>query len=451
MTGAPRDSTAGALLVAAAALSSSLVTAISTPPFHAFDEQSHFDYAQRLAEALALPSRTVRCPVGSGSAEAVGLYEVLLMRTGSGPMPPLDSYRAPTGPGSRQTSGCSSATQYCPLYYVSAAATYRVAYAGTVFQRLFAARMASVLWGVLGALAAFLLGRWWFRSAADGILIGLLVALHPMVVFLSGVVNNDSAMLALSTSCLAAIASLLRAGDKRRSLVALGVAVALGSLTKYTFLVAAPFFFVLCVAVLGIGQLRSWGLAAAAFLPGAALAAAWGAYSHPATELVRAVLPQLGPLDYLRSYAFDWQRAREIWHYEFWMKWGLLDVRLPLRYYRLIGAVLAIAGAGLAIGWPRLDREERGLAVLTILGTAYVMAALYALEFHLVRRTGYSLLQGRYLLPLYPAHACAIVIGIRALGRRLALPIDCAWSAVALLACVQAASVASLLLRFYYA
>ena len=78
-----------------------------------------------------------------------------------------------------------------------------------------------------------------------------------------------------------------------------------------------------------------------------------------------------------------------------------------------------------------------------------MLVEMHLLELLVVRSTGSPLVQGRYLLPLFPLQALAIVIGLRALSLRLGSWMDGAWLLAASLLVVDAASIARALVRYY--
>src|SRR5439155_5023244 len=129
---------------------------------------------------------------------------------------------------------------YPPPYYATAAVAYRLEHAAPYLQRLFAARLASVGWGVLGACFAFLLGVAWSGRVHDGALLGIIVAAQPMVAHLSAVVNNDAAMIASATGAFAAVALLGREGGSRRAFYLLVASTMAGAFSKPLFVFILP-------------------------------------------------------------------------------------------------------------------------------------------------------------------------------------------------------------------
>jgi 4-amino-4-deoxy-L-arabinose transferase-like glycosyltransferase len=321
-----------------------------------------------------------------------------------------------------------------------------------VVERLHAARVGSVLWGAAGAIFTYFAGLWFFGRRSDGALLGLAFALQPMIVFVTGVVNNDAAALAAAAGCWAALAALVREKESRRALIALCTLALLGVLTKPTFTLCFPIFASGCVLVLGARRLASWVRSIFVFLPALAAEMAWRIHAWAPTESgLSGGGTAISPGQYLRS-ALDLARLREVWIDEYWMTWAWLDLRLPLQQYRAITAFLLLAAVGLCLAWRTLDRQLRAVVAFTAGSTLVLVAMLMGLEYAVVRRTPQeSFLQGRYLLTLFPPQAAVAVIGLRGLSDRIAMRIDAAWTLPLLLVALDVGALATLLLRFYHA
>jgi 4-amino-4-deoxy-L-arabinose transferase-like glycosyltransferase len=422
------------------------------PPFHSPDEPAHFDYVQRLAEARSLPVKRARCDGFSAELRAVeeAVHGVAFRPDRA--MPPLQDIRLPdpAAPESRATPGCSPSTPYPPLYYGSVAGAYLAAGRGTLLERLYACRIASVAWGVVGVIAAFSLGARLWRGAAGGVLLSAAYALQPMVALLSATVNNDAAIFACAAAAFAAIAYLRGAARPLVPLLALALFTTAGVLSKPTFALAFPTLFAFAVLALGPRRRAAWAVAIAAFLPAGVAHAAWSAYSAPiAADLLRGEGMSMSLSTYLREWVLRPGRVEWL-STTYWMTWGWLDTPLAAPYYRALELLLLLAIAGIVLGWRSIVREERWITVVGVAGTAVFAAALYGIELWMMRRTPFhGFLQGRYLLPLYPLHAIVIIVGLRALAARFRVRLDPAWMLPALLALLDAASIATALGRYH--
>jgi 4-amino-4-deoxy-L-arabinose transferase-like glycosyltransferase len=105
-------------------------------------------------------------------------------------------------------------------------------------------RLLALAFSVVGVLFTYLLGRQ-LRPGSDGRLLGLLaaglVAFNPMVLFMSGVGQNNTTMLAAGAVILYALCVGIRGGFRLRNWIVIGVLLAIGLLLQLSSLVmAAP-------------------------------------------------------------------------------------------------------------------------------------------------------------------------------------------------------------------
>jgi hypothetical protein len=189
----------------------------------------------------------------------------------------------------------------------------------------------------------------------------------------------------------------------------------------------------------------AWLRIGALFVPGLMLAGAWQVTHSP--HFVGPVHDlELGT--FLSRFVWDRLRAETLWVRYYWMTWGWVDTALRDPYYRAIEGMLLVAAAGLVAGWPLLSRERRALAILGLGATAYGMIMLYAVEFKILRMTSMPFVQGRYLLPVFPLTAGALLVGLEGLSRRVGR-LDLRWALPLLLLALDVASFARALTRYY--
>jgi hypothetical protein len=429
---------AAALAVIALASARGAFLAVLVPPLQAPDEDAHVDAVQYLAETGRLAPGGW-CDTFSAEVEALRASTFQILSEPERRMPSPQRLRPPAPTkDARATAGCGPASTYPPIYYATAALGYRAVYAASLMDRLLAMRLVSVLWGCAGALAAFLFGTFAFGRTRDGLLLGALWASQPQIGLMTGTVNNDAALFAISAGCFATIAALAAGARTRRALPLLALLAVAGALTKPTFTGVIPVLLVAIALALGGRRVRSWELAAAIVVP--ALLATW--WWH------RGVMPPYNPQPvwrYLATFVFDRVRAENLWVRLYWMTWGWVDTALTLEWYRLLEIVTAAAVLGVLVGWRALPRGERAIAALAAFATLTQLAFLYLIEY----RVGSPILQGRYLLPMYVPQAAGCVVGLRALGRRLGARVDAGWSLALLLVVVQVASVVRALGRYH--
>ena len=182
---------------------------VITPPFQAPDEPSHFAYVQQLAEtahpaddqgAELLPGGGNRAagPASVGSPLAPGSPPHRHAgRTATPAARPVQPLRR-TGEG-----GAGVASSQPPLYYALQAIPYGLGSGGTLLDRLELMRLLSALMAGLTALFVYL----FLREALPGVawawtVGGSGVALAPLLGFMSGVVNPDAMLIAVSAADL---------------------------------------------------------------------------------------------------------------------------------------------------------------------------------------------------------------------------------------------------------
>jgi len=404
-------------------LSLALAYWLATPVYEGPDEPMHYAYVRHLVETGRLPPLTgyegghpahqetsqpplyyVVAALFTYWAPDRGDYATLLERN------PHFAYPAPpTVPDNKNTWLHTPAEDF--------------PWRGTVLAvRL--TRLVSLLFGALGVVATWGLGRelWpssdWLPLLAAGV-----TAFIPQFLFMSGVVTNDTAVMALSTCVLWAVVFLARrirrqrasklSVNVRRALL-LGLLLGLAALTKLSVLGLMLLGGLFLVAI-ARQERQSWratlgwlGLAfgVAALVGGWWYARNWLLYGNPFTLRViltgpwvwetprplRAALGQLGGVE--RS---------------FWGVFGTGNVGLPDLIYDMLraGWWLALAGWGLLL----LRRSPKGTA-------AWAWALLWAwclLILALQVRWMQLMIApwGRLLFPALTAMTCLLVEGWR--------------------------------------
>ena len=446
-------------LVVVLALVRGVFLAVFIPPFQSPDEPAHFDYVQRLAEIgrLAEPGTgggrvegtTSGCDALSSESEALRDLMRPSFFHGEHPVPPADRFHPPPDtPLARRTPLCSSAAIYGPFFYALGAGAYRAVHGAPLLSRLLAARLSAVLWGALGALAAFLAGLWLFGDARSGLCLGLAYALQPMQALMFSTVNNDAALFAATATAFAAAGRRYRSPTSRGALALFSVAALAAALAKPTFLLCTPALLVAFAAASGPRRAASWIAAALALLPGVVAGVAWQVW-HPVLASGAPSSAERGWLGRVAQLVPSPGPAEALWGRYYWMDWGWHDLRLPIAYYRLLQVVLFLALAGCVHAWRQRVDSERGLLAAVLLGTLAMLLALYGFDSLYRSETGRSFLQGRYLLPLFVPHAAAVMVGLRGLARRLGSPCDSAFALPLALALMLGASAVHALARYY--
>ncbi len=216
-------------------------------PFESPDEPAHFAYVQHLAETGSLPSSNAEefTPAEGMALEDLHLEQVSLnpqIGTISTPAEQRKLERdLARGYPRTGNSNAGVATAEPPLYYALQTIPYSLASSGTVLDRLALMRLLSALMGGLTALFVFL----FLREALPGepwawTVGGVGVAVMPLLGFMSGVVNPDALLFAISAALFYCLARGFRRGLTPRLAIALGAVIAIGFMTKLNFIGLLP-------------------------------------------------------------------------------------------------------------------------------------------------------------------------------------------------------------------
>jgi Predicted membrane protein (DUF2142) len=454
-TGKLRGLPAAAWVCAAIALLNAAAWSVLTPPFQLIDEPSHFAYVQQLAEAHSLP----HLPNGPGETfsfspeEETALSDLHQSEVQFLPSEPTIGSRAQQDKLehdlarrlSRRGPGYAGvATSEPPLYYALEAIPYELASSGSLLDRLELMRLCSSLFAALTALFAFMFVRETLPRASWAWTIGgLTVALAPLLAFVSGGVNPEGMLYAVSAALLYALARAFRRGLTPRLAAAVCALIVLGLLTKLNFLGLVP------GALLGLALLvrrasprsrrivlRAAGAALA--LVAVALVAAFALGSLSGNASVSIVSGSLsrdtGAANLLGELSYTWQlflprlpgmtdyfpgvsAPLRLWFDGLVGRYGWSDTVFPSWVY---GAALFPAGL-VALLVLRALVDDR-LALRRRAGELAVYATMALGLLTIVGFASYghdgTFWEPRYLLPLLPLFGAAIALAARGAGRR---------------------------------
>jgi 4-amino-4-deoxy-L-arabinose transferase-like glycosyltransferase len=420
--------------------------AMTQPYFWAPDEDYHFLYVEYLTTQHALPSPDK--PLYPDEYPKV-IQAMKYDQYSSGPRAdfsgdPKASVRRLDHLSDRDRDphvvGRGVTVVHAPLYYLAGAAVNGALGDASPFTRIAAVRWISSAFGVLFVFFAWLLAAQVFRREYLQLTVALLVAVQPMVGFISGIVSNDIAVSAGFTAALALLLFLVRTPPRAAQGLWVGGAIALALLVKSTALALLP---LAALAYLGQGftwrdrrreALRSAGIALGVVV----LLAGWwyvrslivyGTATGQNTQVVPSGAGE--PLSHVFSIISEWTRLtyRTYWWHFYWWEAPRNSVWFFLPY-----AVGAVGALGLLIAVWKYRRalfavREPILRQVILMVLAIFVLYLPPLAADVLRRlhgTGFILVAGRFLLPAYPAAAALLVVGLRELFRRRLLPWACA-------------------------
>jgi hypothetical protein len=439
-----------ALTVGAVALLNAATWSFITPAFQVPDEVAHVAYVQSIGETGAPPRdpRSIVVSPEQTAAMADAGYGSLTAPTLHAAAWSAHQQRrlaadARRGLSRRATSYVGEGEPEPPLYYALEAIPYRAAHAATLLDRMMLMRLCSALLAGVTALLSFLFvreclpARRWAWAVG-----GLGVAFAPMLGFVSGGVNPDALLFALSAASFLCLARAWRRGVTLRLALAVGALIGAGMLTKVNFYGLVP------------GTLLGFALAARR---------SGGAWDRRVLGLLASVVA-LGGLLFALGAGFEaavWHRpfvvgrpAAAESHVGLWSHasyvWQVFLPRLPFQpptslthpgyvqlfetvagvygwcvawlspwAYRLVAASLALVGL-LAVRMLAAEPRELRWRRRELLGyatTAGVLLLLIGVSADL-RRDILHIVQGRYLLPLLPLYGMLLALGARGAGER---------------------------------
>jgi 4-amino-4-deoxy-L-arabinose transferase-like glycosyltransferase len=423
-----------------------------SPPFQVPDEPEHVAYVKVLAEAGRLPTEG-----GSFTPEeAAALRDTRLQAIAEQPeyrtvySPPQleklhEDLETDRGPPEAETDYGGVAASEPPLYYALQAIPYTLAKGATLLDRIQLMRLLSALMCALTAMFTYLFVREalprvrWAWTVA-----GLAVALVPLLGFMSGAVNPDSMLYAVTAAVFFCLARGFRLGLTRALALALGAAIAVGLLTKLNFAGIAPGA-LLGLVVLSVRAARVHGRAAYVSLALALSVALSPVFAFLLIRLVSGA-SSLGIFsgaitsvhDPLAEASYIWQMylprlpgmhndfpglltTRQIWFDGYVGLYGWIDTPFPGWVYE-VALILAVAIALLcartlvacstalrARAWELAVYGAMAVGLLVLVGGAsYVRFPTIDAEFG----------QVRYMLPMLPLLGAALALAARGAGRR---------------------------------
>jgi hypothetical protein len=448
-----RPLAAAAWLCALVACINAACWSVITPPFEVPDEPAHIAYVKQLAETGRLPTQNGQF----SNEEFIAYHDLKLEGVAHDPAHHTISSRAQQEELERDLllaeRSSEKGSEYAgvaasepPLYYALEAIPYRLGAGGTLLDRIELMRLLSAAMGGLSALFAFLFVREALpRVRWAWIVGGLGVALVPLLGFMSGAVNPDALLYAVSAALFYALARAFRRGLTRRSAIVLGGVTAIGFVTKLNFVGIAPGA-LLGLTILSIRAARTLGRAAYV-----SLAIALAVALSPVVVYVSAHVASGAPTFGIVSSTFSNTRMSlssevdYIWqlylprlpgmHNDFsgvftptqvWFKgyvglYGWLDTTFPGWVYEL-----ALIPAGVIAGLCARSLLARAGAVrsraaeLAVYGTMSVglIVLIGADSTTVFPAVDAEYGQARYLLPLLPLVGVVLALAARGAGRR---------------------------------
>jgi hypothetical protein len=437
------------------ALLNATAWSIITPPFQGRDEVDHYAYVEQLVEGGTLPHEPATfysySPGETGVMEALHYAEVRFT-----PYTPSISSRsqqaaleraASSGASLKSNGTAGGASSAPPLFYALQMIPFGLG-AGNPLVQLQLMRLLSALLGAITAMLIFFFLREVLPAVPWAATVGAIcVALQPQFAFTTATVNPDALMFTLSAAAFLCLARGFRRGLTPGLAAVLGLVTAAGLLTYYSY-VGIALGTVGAVIVLAIRDFRVRGrqalvapaiaagiglspgildvLAKAgsgkpAFGPASGVASTIGFSSlwHQISYIWQMYLPRLPGMTHYFAGISTW---REIWFDRFVGFYGWMDTVFPT-WVDNLALILALPVALLCARELIVRRQSIRARLPELAGYSIVALGLLAM----LGFDSYSsdaikhevaLGEPRYVFPLLPLFAAAIVLAIRGGGRR---------------------------------
>lgn len=450
LRGVPR----AAWICALAAILNAVCWSLVTPPFEVTDEPSHYAYVKQLAETGSLPTSNSEQFSPEEAVALIGLHYRDVRDQPQhhtiGSESEQRELALNLGVESRNSGAGSPAAGVAksqpPLYYALEAIPYGLA-GGTALDRLQLMRFTSALFAGLTAMFGFLFVREVLpRERWAWTIGGLGIALMPLLGFMSGAVNPDSLLYAVSTASFFCLARAFKRGFGIREAASIGVLIAIGFLTKLNFIGLVPGI-VLGLIVLSIRAVRSesnrsalrrLALAIGIGFSPVALYVGVNALSHHAPlGLASEAIQEALPRSFFAQINYIWQlylprlpgtvndfpglfTTRQIWFDGYVGLYGWLDTTFPAWVYNIApipAGVIAVLCAN-ALFHSRCALRSRAPEIATYaamtLGTLVLIGGASYHHFPIYEDEA----EPRYLLPMLALLGAVLALAARGAGRR---------------------------------
>ncbi|HTW43260.1 MAG TPA: DUF2142 domain-containing protein [Solirubrobacteraceae bacterium] len=428
---------------------------ILTYAFQAPDEPDHYAYVKQLAETASLPSNGLEQLSGEEELALEGLRYRDVRELPEDPAitsspEARELHRDLRLAAQEHDTGSASAgvaQSEPPLYYAIEAIPYTLASGDSMLGRLQLMRLTSALLAGVTAMFVFLFAREALPGGPPRVwcAAGLAVALVPLLGFMSGAVNPDALLYAVSAAVFYFLARAFRRGFDRRGALTIGALVAVGLLTKLNFIGLVPGVF-LGLVVLTVRAARARGRTAyrllalalgVALSPVAAYAAVNALSDHPPFGIVSAAVQTLHG-SVLSELNYIWQlylphipgtvndfpgisMLREVWFRGYVGLYGWFDTTFPGWVYTLAllpATAIAVLCARELLR-ERLALRRRAGELATYAAVAVGLLGLIGADsYHEFPMFDASYAQVRYLLPLLALFGAALALAVRGAGRR---------------------------------
>jgi 4-amino-4-deoxy-L-arabinose transferase-like glycosyltransferase len=447
-----------AWMCASIAVLNGVAWSIITPPFQGRDEPDHFAYVQQLAQTRTLPRSVASTSSRFSPEEELVLSELdyagVRLKPQIAAISSVAEQQALTraiksGVSQTGSGDAGVATSEPPLFYAIETVPYAIGQ-GNILTQLELMRLLGALMAGVTVLMIFLFLRELLPGAPWAATAGALcVALQPLFGFMSGSLNPDTMLYAVSAAVFYCLARGFRRGFTRHLAVAIGLLSAVGFSTKLNFIGLGLGVF-LGLILLSVREARSKGRAAylsfaiavgIGSIPVVLYALANLLSGHPTLGIASGSISSFLKGQIFHEISYVWQlylpRLPGMTHYfrgmtTYWDIWfersvglyGAIDTMFPgwvsrvalvpaIAIALLCGRMLVVRRAALRNRLPEFAvYTVMAIGVLVMVGVAsYNADVLSQIE-------AYG--DPRYLLPILPLFGAVLTLAVRGAGRRWA-------------------------------
>ncbi len=447
-----------AWMCAAIALLNAVAWSLITPPFQGRDEVDHFSYVAEIAETGTLPHVEEGVAPSYSPAETLAMegthygqvrftpYELAISSVAEQRALSEDVAAGGSHVGSGQAGGAASEP---PFFYALQTIPYALG-GSNVLTKLQLMRLFDALLGALTALLVFFFLREILPGVPWAATVGAIcAALAPQFAFVSGSLNPDALLYPLSAGVFLCLARGFRRGLTRRLAIVLGVLIALGLVTYFSFIGVAigalAGALILAVRQYRSAERRGETLAALAIVYAIGLAPAayyalhnaiagnptlgsahkagdaltFSSLWHEISYAWQLFLPRLPGMTHYFAGISTW---REIWFDRSVGFYGWMDTMFP-SWVDSVALVFAVAIAALCVRAVFVERQKLRARLPEFACYAVIVVGLMAM----LGVSSYSgdaieheaaLGEPRYILPLLPILAAIVALAVRGAGRR---------------------------------
>jgi 4-amino-4-deoxy-L-arabinose transferase-like glycosyltransferase len=446
---APRAAWICALVATLSAACWSLIT----PPFQSPDEPSHFAYVQQLAETRSLPtssnsnySEEERAALQDTRHLEVRWHpEIIPIATQAEQQRLQQDLAKPLRRSGEGDAGVAASQP--PLYYALETIPYFVGSGADLLVRLELMRLLSALMAGITALFVYLFIREALPRAEWAWAVGgLSVALAPLLGFMSGSVNPDAMLFAVSAATFYLLARAFHRGLTPGLGIAIGLVSAIGLLTKLNFIGLLPGVMVGMLVLAHRAARTSRGTALRSLALAVAIPATPACLyilinllsNHSGLGVVSAAIHLTGGRGSIfKEISYIWQsylpRLPGMRNYfpgisttiQMWFDrsvgfYGWNDTSFPV-WVDHLALILTVPFAALGVRELVTVRASvrRRLGELAVYGVMSVgLMALIGADSYLVPGEAGTYTEPRYLLPLLALLGAALALSARGAGRR---------------------------------